>query len=95
MKAAAQVHEADHIEGIGMIRDIFFCKLSLVCFRTDVLIWKIVATDAVHSANGKYYVYVLSDSGKREVKWVEVGIREASTIEITSGLEEGEKVILK
>ena len=54
-----------------------------------------VAANAVHFADGRYYVYVLNDSGKREVKWIEIGIRESNFIEITSGLEEGEKVILK
>lgn len=52
-------------------------------------------TEAVHSADSKWYVYVVNEAGDREVKWIETGLRGGGIVEITSGLEEGEKVILK
>lgn len=50
---------------------------------------------AVHIADGKSYVYVVGDNNMREVKWIETGMYGDSMVEILSGLEEGEKVILK
>ena len=40
-----------------------------------------------------YYVYVVDETGMRQVKWVEVGLIGNTTVEILNGLEEGEKVI--
>lgn len=60
--------------------------------RTNVLTLPI---EAVHDADGKWYVYVANDEGTREVKWIEVGLTGGGSAEIVSGLEEGEKVILK
>lgn len=51
--------------------------------------------EAVHNADDKWYVYVINETGDREVKWIETGLRGSGIVEITSGLEEGEKVILK
>lgn len=50
---------------------------------------------AVHGADGNWYVYVVNENGGRDVKWVEVGLQGNNMAEIVSGLEEGEKVILK
>lgn len=50
---------------------------------------------AVHSADGKMYVYVVGENNMREVKWVETGVADKDKIEIVSGLTEGEKVIIK
>lgn len=50
---------------------------------------------AVHVADGQSYVYVVGENNMREVKWIETGMSGDSTVEILSGLEEGEKVILK
>lgn len=50
---------------------------------------------AVHQAGGKSYVYVLGAGNMREVKWIETGLFGDETVEIISGLAEGEKVILK
>lgn len=50
---------------------------------------------AVQSSDDKYYVYVVNDDGVREVKWIEVGLVGKETTEITGGLTEGEKVVLK
>ena len=60
--------------------------------RLDVLT---LPVEAVHGADEKWYVYVLNDEGSRDVKWIEVGLSGDGVIEIVSGLEEGEKVILK
>lgn len=60
--------------------------------RTNVLTLQV---EAVHNAGDRWYVYVLNEEGARDVKWIEVGIRGNGLAEIVSGLEEGEKVILK
>lgn len=60
--------------------------------REDVLC---TPSDTVHTAGGKSYVYVLGADNLREMKWVETGLVGDSLTEITSGLEEGEKVIRK
>ena len=49
---------------------------------------------AVHGADGSWYVYVVNENGGRDIKWVEVGLQGNNMAEIVSGLEEGEKVIL-
>ena len=54
-----------------------------------------VSTAAIHNAGDKWYVYIVNDSGVREVKWVEIGLRSNDIAEVVSGLEEGEKVVLR
>lgn len=54
-----------------------------------------VPTEAVHVADGKSYVYVLSLDNVREVKWIETGLIGDTNTEVISGLAEGEKVILQ
>ena len=54
-----------------------------------------VPANAVYEADGKAYVYVLNTDNMREVKWIETGLYGDTTVEITGGLEEGEKVIVK
>lgn len=54
-----------------------------------------VPTNAVHSADNGTYVYVLGQDDVREVKWVETGLYGDQGIEIISGLEEGERVIVR
>ncbi len=61
-------------------------------YKTDVLT---IPAGAVHIADGKSYVYVVGDNNMREVKWIETGMYGDSNVEILSGLNEGEKVILK
>ena len=52
-----------------------------------------VPVSAINSADGREYVYVLDQDGQRQVRWVETGLHGDDTVEILSGLEEGEKVI--
>lgn len=54
-----------------------------------------VPSTAVYSAEDRRYVYVLNDDNMREIRWVETGLYGDDTVEILSGLTEGEKVILK
>lgn len=49
----------------------------------------------IHMAEDKAYVYVVNESGIREVKWIEIGLVGDTNVEILSGLAEGEKVIKK
>ncbi len=50
---------------------------------------------AVHDADGEQYVYIVGEDNMREVKWIETGLAGDEKIEVTAGLSEGEKVILK
>ena len=54
-----------------------------------------VPTGAIHNADNGSYVYVLGQDGIREVKWVETGLYADQGVEIISGLEEGERVIVR
>lgn len=54
-----------------------------------------VPIEAVHTADGKSYVYVLGADNVREVKWIETGLLGDTNAEIVSGLVEGEKVIIQ
>ena len=60
--------------------------------RTQVLT---LPVNAVHSADEKWYVYVINEEGIRDVKWIEIGLQGNDVVEIVGGLEEGEKVIQK
>ncbi len=50
---------------------------------------------AVKKADDRTYVYVLNDDGMREVKWFETGIYGVDVVEVVSGLEEGDEVIVR
>lgn len=54
-----------------------------------------VPASAVYSADGEYYVYVVGESGMKEVKWITVGLFGDQNVEVIAGLTEGEKIILK
>jgi len=60
--------------------------------RQDVLC---VPPDALNSADDRYYVYVMDENNCQQVKWVEIGLQNRDYVEIISGLEEGDKVILR
>lgn len=61
-------------------------------FRSQVLS---VPLRAVHQADGKNFVYVLGENNMREMKWIETGLVGDDKVEILSGLQEGERVIIK
>jgi len=50
---------------------------------------------AVHKADEKSFVYVLGENNMREMKWIETGLVGDDKVEILSGLQEGERVIIK
>lgn len=54
-----------------------------------------IPKQAVHTAEGRSFVYCLGEDDMREVKWVETGFEGDDMIEILSGLEEGERVVLR
>lgn len=49
----------------------------------------------VYSAGDKYFVYIVNEQNMREVKWVETGLWGDELVEITGGLNEGDKVVKK
>lgn len=54
-----------------------------------------VPSQAVHKADGKNYVYVLGQDNLRQVRWVETGLHGDTLVEITEGLQSGERVIVQ
>ena len=54
-----------------------------------------IPVTAVHTADGKEYVYVAGEGNIREVKWIETGLYGDNLVEVISGLNEGEKVIVR
>lgn len=50
---------------------------------------------AVHKAEDKYYVYVEDKEGFQTIQYVEIGLGNSENIEILSGLNEGDYVILQ
>lgn len=58
--------------------------------RKDVLR---IPASALNSADDKHYVYVADEDNMRQIRWVETGLFGDDSVEILSGLEEGEKVI--
>lgn len=54
-----------------------------------------VPLKAVHQADGKSFVYVLGENNMREMKWIEAGLFGDNKVEVISGLQEGERVIIK
>ncbi len=54
-----------------------------------------VPLSAVHEADGKHYVYVLGEDNMRNVKWIEAGLFGDNSVEVISGLAEGERVIVQ
>lgn len=72
----------------GMTADVTFVTDSV----TDVLY---VSKKAVFEEDGKKYVYRKTESGSMEQTEVETGFEDMSSVEITSGLSEGDTVYLK
>lgn len=51
--------------------------------------------DALHSSKDGYYVYTLDENGIRRMQFIEVGMHGDGIVEVISGLDEGDRVILK
>ena len=51
--------------------------------------------EAVHTTEDMTYVYILTDSGVRELKQIETGLMGTKLVEIKSGLLPYEQVILR
>lgn len=54
-----------------------------------------VSQGAVREVDGKYYVYILDENDDKQVKWVKIGLEADGYTEITEGLSEGDRVILR
>ena len=54
-----------------------------------------VSKDAIKTANGKQFVYVLNEEGLKVMKDVTLGLENEKYIEIISGLAEGDRVIVE
>lgn len=53
-----------------------------------------VEKDAIHTSGDEYYVYVLDEEGIRRMQFVELGLWGSEVVEVISGLEEGDYVII-
>ena len=60
--------------------------------KEDVLY---LPSKVIHRADEKSFVYVVSEDGMRRVKWIETGMEGDSETEVVSGLELGEKVVVR
>jgi HlyD family secretion protein len=64
----------------------------VVARKDDVLM---VPTEAISRKKGKRVVQVMKDKGVTEERVVEVGVSDGTKVEISSGLQEGETVVLR
>lgn len=60
--------------------------------RTQVLT---VPSEAVHMTEDAAYVYVIGEGNLREIRWIDIGLYGDETVEVTSGIEKGEMVIVR
>lgn len=54
-----------------------------------------IPASCVRLAGEDSYVYVLDENGMRSVRWIETGVKGDGKIEVTKGLDEGDKVIVR
>ncbi len=54
----------------------------------------LISEEALHFTEDQSFVYVESADGLREVKYIEIGLENGKEVEVLSGLEEGERIIL-
>lgn len=53
-----------------------------------------VDKNAIHTSGEEYYVYILDEEGIRRMQFVELGLWGSDVVEVISGLEEGDYVII-
>ncbi len=53
-----------------------------------------VDKNAIHTSGENYYVYILDEDGIRRMQFVEIGLWGSDVVEVISGLEEGDYVII-
>ena len=70
-----------------------FGELYVVTARRENVL--ILPSQCIHPAGDEQYVYIINDEGRRDVVWVKTGIKSENMTEITEGLSEGDKVILR
>jgi len=68
------------------------CKVEIIVARYDDAIY--VPIHTVNRVDGKPTLYVLKEDGTQEERKVEIGLDNYSMVRITSGLKEGEQVVL-
>lgn len=69
-------------------------KGTITMVTVDVKNVKAVPVAAISNINGKDVVYILGDDGLRTYREVETGVRNERYVEILSGLEAGDEVII-
>ncbi len=52
-----------------------------------------IPSKSVHTADGKTFVYCLGEDNMREVKWIQTGLYGDDSVEVISGLAEGDMII--
>lgn len=67
--------------------------VDISCKKTSNVL--LVPVAAVHEEDSSVYVYVLNQSGEKEKREIEVGARSSTFVEVRSGLQEGERVIIQ
>ena len=77
---------------IGISKRIIAFEFENGCFL--MINPQIIKCSAVYETEEGYVVYCVDELGFREKRTVEVGISDGTTVEILSGLEENELVIL-
>ena len=67
--------------------------IKVVLDRRDQVLT--LPTGAIYHADGKPYVYILDENDFRQIVWIETGLEGDDLVEVTSGLNEGDKVVYK
>ncbi len=77
--------------GKGLLRPGMFARGAVIAERRQGVV---VSKDAIIPLDGKYQVFVAGTDNKAALRTVTVGIETPQTTEVTTGLREGERVII-
>ena len=81
---------------IGTLEELYGGMSADITFVTEVKEDALYITrKALVEKEGKYYVYVNNSLGEKELQEVTVGMRNESSVEILSGLEEGDRIFIE